>query len=152
MLFQRKSKPLLGLDISTSSVKLIEIAQSGNKYKVECFAAEPMPPNAITDKVIADVDAAGDAIRRVVKRSGSRTKHAAVAIGGASVITKTIPMPATLSDKELGEQIELQADQYIPFPLEEVSFDYEILGVSRNDPDMVEVLLAATRRDRKSVV
>ena len=85
MLFQRKSKPLLGLDISTSSVKLIEIAQSGKNYKVECFAAEPMPPNAITDKVIADVDAAGDAIRRVVKRSGSRTKHAAVAIGGASV-------------------------------------------------------------------
>ncbi|MEE8119651.1 MAG: pilus assembly protein PilM [Gammaproteobacteria bacterium] len=147
MLFQRKSKPLLGLDISTSSVKLIEIARSGDNYRVECFAAEPMPPNAITDKVIADVDAAGDAIRRVVKRSGSRTKHAAVAIGGASVITKTVPMPATLSDRELGEQIELQADQYIPFPLEEVSFDYEILGVSKNDPDMVEVLLAATRRE-----
>lgn len=147
MLFQRKAKTLLGLDISTSSVKLIELSKSGSTYKVESYAAEPMPPNAITDKVIADVDAAGDAVRKAVKRAGTRTKLAAVAIGGASVITKTVQMPAALSDNELGNQIELQADQYIPFPLEEVSFDYEIMGPSENDPEMVDVLLAATRRE-----
>ncbi|HWP94271.1 MAG TPA: pilus assembly protein PilM [Gammaproteobacteria bacterium] len=147
MLFTKKSRPLLGVDISTSSVKLIEIGRSGSTYKVECYAAEAMPPNAVTDKVITDVEACGEAIRKAVKRAGTRVKHAAVAIGGASVITKTISMPATLSDKELGEQIELQADQYIPFPLEEVAFDYEIVGPSPNDPDMVDVLLAATRRE-----
>lgn len=147
MLFKPKAKPKLGVDISTSSVKLIEISRSGNTYKVETYAAEPMPPNAIADKVIQDVEAVGDAIRKAAKRAGSRVKDAAVAIGGASVITKTIPMPASLSDQELGDQIELQADQYIPFPLEEVSFDYEILGASPNDPEMVDVLLAATRRE-----
>lgn len=147
MLFKPKAKPKLGVDLSTSSVKLIEISRSGDTYKVESYAAEPMPPNAIVDKVIQDVDAVGDAIRKAAKRAGSRIKDAAVAIGGASVITKTIPMPASLSDQELGDQIELQADQYIPFPLEEVSFDYEIMGASPHDPEMVDVLLAATRRE-----
>ncbi|MGD8378703.1 MAG: pilus assembly protein PilM [Gammaproteobacteria bacterium] len=147
MLFKRNAKPLLGLDISTSSIKLVELSESGGGYKVECFSAEPMPPNALTDKIIVDVDAVGDAVRRAVKRAGTRTKLAAVAIGGASVITKTVTMPASISDSELAEQIELQADQYIPFPLEEVSYDFEILGPSAQDPDMVEVLLAATRRE-----
>ena len=147
VLFKPKAKPKLGVDLSTSSVKLIEISRVGDTYKVETYAAEPMPPNAIVDKVIQDVEAVGDAIRRAAKRAGSRVKDAAVAIGGASVITKIIPMPASLPDQELGDQIELQADQYIPFPLEEVSFDYEILGPSNHDPEMVDVLLAATRRE-----
>ena len=147
MFFKSKAKPKLGIDISASSVKLIEISRSGNTYKVETYGAEATPPNAVTDKVISDPEAVGEAVRKAAKRAGSRVKDAAVAVGGASVITKTIPMPGSLSDKELGEQIELQADQYIPFPLEEVSFDYEILGPSQNDPDMVDVLLAATRRE-----
>jgi type IV pilus assembly protein PilM len=147
VLFNPQSKPLLGLDISTSSVKLIELSKNGNGYKVESYAAEPVPPNAITDKVVMDVDAAGDAVRRAVKRSGSRLKQAAVAIGGAAVITKTIPLPAALTDAELGEQIEMQADQYIPFPLDEVSYDYEIVGPSAQDTDMVDVLLVATRKE-----
>lgn len=147
MLLQRSKKPILGLDISTSSVKLIELSKSGDSYKVEAYAAEPMPPNAIADKVITDVEAVGDALRKAVKRSGTRAKLAAAAIGGASVITKTIQLPASLPDAEMGDQIEAQADQYIPFPLEEVSFDYELLGPSENDPEMVDVLLAATRRE-----
>ncbi|MDX1454821.1 MAG: pilus assembly protein PilM [Gammaproteobacteria bacterium] len=146
-MFKSKPKPKLGVDLSTSSVKLIELSRSGNSYKVETYAAEAMPPNAIADKVIQDPEAVGDAIRKAAKRAGSRVKDAAVAIGGASVITKTVPMPGTLSDKELGEQIENQADQYIPFPMEEVSFDYELLGPSPNDPEMVDVLLAATRKE-----
>lgn len=146
-LFAKKAKPMLGLDVSTSSVKLIEISQLGDTYRVESFAAEPMPANAVNDKVIVDVEAAHEAVRRCVKASGTNVKLAAVAVGGATVITKTLPMPAKLSDKELGEQIELQADQYIPFPLEEVAFDYEVAGVSTSDPEMVDVLLAATRRE-----
>ncbi|HEX6549710.1 MAG TPA: pilus assembly protein PilM [Gammaproteobacteria bacterium] len=146
MLFKRSSEPLLGIDISTSSVKLIELSKSGGNYRVESFAAEAMPANAITDKVIMDVEAVGNALRKAVKRANPTSKLAAVAIGG-QVMTKTIQMPITLSDKDLGEQIELQADQYISQPLEEVAFDYEILGASENDPDLVDVLLVAARRE-----
>jgi type IV pilus assembly protein PilM len=136
----------VGIDISTSSVKLIELAKSGKEYRVESFAAEAMPSNAITDKVIMDVDAAGEAVKKAVKKASPRTKYAAVAISG-QVMTKTIQMPAKLSDKELGEQIELQADQYISQPLEEVAFDYEIMGPSQTDSELVDVLLVAARRD-----
>lgn len=146
-LFAKKARPMLGLDISTSSVKLIEISAVGDTYRVESFAAEAMPPNAMNDKVIADVEATAEAIRKCVKASGTGVKRAAVAVGGASVITKMVPMPAKLSDKDLGAQIEMQADQYIPFPLEDVSFDYEVVGASANDPEMMDVLLAATRRE-----
>ncbi|MGH8280080.1 MAG: pilus assembly protein PilM [Gammaproteobacteria bacterium] len=145
-LFKRASKPLVGIDISTSSVKLIELSKTGGTYKVETFGAEAMPFNAITDKVIVDMDAVGDAVRKVVKRASPHTKQAAVAVGG-QVMTKTIQMPASLSDKDLGEQIELQADQYISQPLNEVAFDYEILGVSKQDPDLMDVLLVAARRE-----
>ena len=146
MLFRPSSPPLVGIDISTSSVKLIELAKSGKEYRVESFAAVAMPPNAITDKVIMDVDAAGEAVKKAVKKASPRTKYAAVAVSG-QVMTKTIQMPAKLSDKELGEQIELQADQYISQPLEEVAFDYEIMGPSQTDSELVDVLLVAARRD-----
>lgn len=145
--FGRKSKPVIGLDISSSAVKLVELEKHGNGFSLVCYAAEAMPVGAINEKTVVDIDATADAVRKAVKRSGSSVKHAAVAIGGASVITKVIPMPGNLGDSELGEQIELQADQYIPFPLEEVSYDYEVVGPSRNDPDMVDVLLAATRSE-----
>jgi len=146
VLFRPSSPPLLGIDISTSSVKLIELAKAGGSYRVESFAAEPMPANAITDKVIMDVDGVGDAVRKAVKHASPKSKYAAVALSG-QVMTKTIQMPAKLSDKDLGEQIELQADQYISQPIEEVAFDYEIVGPAQNDPDLMDVLLVAARRE-----
>jgi type IV pilus assembly protein PilM len=138
---------LLGLDVTTSSVKLIELAESGKGYRVESFAAEPTPANAINDKAIVDAEAVGEAIRRAVKRSGTKTREAAVAISGDAAITKVIQMPKQLSDADLEGQVELQADQYIPFPMEEVSFDFETIGESERDPDMVDVLLVATRTE-----
>ncbi|WP_455216732.1 pilus assembly protein PilM [Kaarinaea lacus] len=146
-LFASKKPPLVGLDISSTSVKLLELSQSGNGYRVEAFAAEPLPPNSVVEKNIADVEAVGEAIRRVAKRSGSRTKNAAVAVAGSSVITKVITMPASLSVDEMESQIELEADQYIPYSLEEVNMDFEILGPSDNNPDTVDVLLAASRSE-----
>jgi type IV pilus assembly protein PilM len=146
VLLRPSSPPLLGIDISTSSVKLIELAKTGGSYRVESFAAEPMPANAITDKVIMDVDGVGEAVRKAVKHANPKSKYAAVALSG-QVMTKTIQMPAKLSDKDLGEQIELQADQYISQPIEEVAFDYEIVGPSQNDPDLMDVLLVAARRE-----
>ncbi|HMB72038.1 MAG TPA: pilus assembly protein PilM [Gammaproteobacteria bacterium] len=147
MFGSNRKRPLLGLDVTTSSVKLIELAETGRGYRVESFAAEPTPANAINDKAIVDAEAVGEAIRRAVKRSGSKTREAAVAISGDAAITKVIQMPRNLSEADLEGQVELQADQYIPFPMEEVSFDFETIGESERDPDMVDVLLVATRTE-----
>jgi type IV pilus assembly protein PilM len=114
---------------------------------VESYAAEPTPPNAINEKAIVDAEAVGEAVRRAVKRSGTRSKEAAVAISGDAAITKVIQMPGNISAQEMEGQVELQADQYIPFPMEEVSFDFEIVGPSERDPDMQDVLLVATRSE-----
>ena len=147
MLGKRAKKTLLGLDITTSSVKLIELTVSGRSYRVETYAAEPTPPNAINEKAIVDADAVGEAIRRAVKRSGSKAKEVAIAISGDAAITKVIQMPGNLTANELEGQVEVQADQYIPFPMEEVSFDFEVVGPTERDPDMVDVLLVATRTE-----
>lgn len=147
MLFTAAQRPLLGLDITTSSVKLIELAKSGDSYRVESYAAEPTPVNSINEKAIVDVEAVGEAVRRAVKRSGAKSRLGAVAISGDAAITKVIQMPKTLKDAELEGQVELQADQYIPFPMEEVSFDFEVIGPSDKDPDMMDVLLVATRTE-----
>lgn len=147
MLFKSNARPLIGLDITTSSVKLIELSMSGGQYRVESYAAEATPPNSINEKAIVDANAVGDAIKRAVKRSGARAKEAAVAISGDAAITKVIQMPRTLSEAELEGQVEMQADQYIPFPMEEVSFDFEVIGPSEKDPDMLDVLLVATRTE-----
>ena len=143
----RAKKSLLGLDITTSSVKLIELTESGRGYRVESYAAEPTPPNAINEKAIVDAEAVGEAIRRAVKRSGTKTKDVAIAISGDAAITKVIQMPSNLSERDLEGQVELQADQYIPFPMEEVSFDFEVVGPSERDPEMLDVLLVATRTE-----
>lgn len=150
-LFKSKQVPLLGLDISSTAVKLLELSRSGNRYKVESYAVDPLPLNSVVEKNITDVDAVGEAIRRAVKRSGTRTKNAAVAVAGSAVITKVISMPSSLSDDEMASQIELEADQYIPYPLEEVNLDFEVLGASERDTDRVDVLLAASRSENVDV-
>ncbi len=151
-LFLKGKKPaLLGLDISTTAVKLLELSRSGGRYRVESYAVEPLPPNSVVEKNISDVEAVGEAIRRAVKRSGTRLKHAAAAVAGSAVITKVISMQAALSDLDMESQIELEADQYIPYPLDEVNLDFEVLGPSEGDPERVEVLLAASRRENVEV-
>jgi type IV pilus assembly protein PilM len=142
-----RHRPLVGLDITTSSIKLIELAESGGQYRVEAYAAEPTPHNAVNEKAIVDANAVGEAIRRAVKRSGVRSKECAVAISGDAVITKSIPMPNALPDAELEQQVEMQADQYIPFPMEEVSYDFQVMGPSEKDPETMDVLLVATRTE-----
>ncbi len=145
--FGKRYRPLLGLDITTSSVKLIELTMSGGQYRVESYAAEPTPHNAINEKAIVDAEAVGEAIRRAVKRSGAKSRLAAIAISGDAAITKVIQMPKNLGENELEGQVEMQADQYIPFPMEEVSYDYQVVGPSEKDPDMLDVLLVATRTE-----
>jgi type IV pilus assembly protein PilM len=146
-MFASRSKPLAGLDITTSSIKLIELVPNGRGYRVECYSAEPSPPNSITEKSIIDADAVGEAVRRAVKRSSTKASEVAIAISGDAAITKVIQMPRTLNENDLEAQVEIQADQYIPFPMEEVSFDFQVIGESPSDPDMVDVLLVATRTE-----
>lgn len=147
----RRNPPLLGLDISTTAVKLLELSKSGDRYRVESYAVEPLPANSVVEKNITDVQAVGDAIKRAVKRSGSRVKHAAAAVAGSAVITKIISMEAKLSPDEMESQIQLEADQYIPYPLDEVNLDFEVIGPSPDDPERVDVLLAASRRENVDV-
>jgi type IV pilus assembly protein PilM len=142
---------LLGVDISSTSVKLIELSRSGARYKVEAYGVEPLPPNSVVEKNITDVEMVGEAVRRAVKKSGSRTKTGAVAVAGSAVITKIISMPANLNEEEMESQIQLEADQYIPYPLEEISLDFEKLGQTERDPDRVDVLLAASRSENVDV-
>ncbi len=145
--FKTKSTPVLGIDISATAIKLLELSRSGSKYRVESYSVEPLPANSVVDKNISDANAVGEAIGRAVKKSGTRTRHAAAAVAGSAVITKLITMPANLSDDDMDNQIRVEADQYIPFPLEEVSLDFEVLGPSQSNPDQVDVLLAASRSD-----
>ena len=149
--FGRKTKPLLGIDISSTSIKLIELSEAVGAtsalYRVEAFAVEPLPSSAVVEKKIADLDAVGQGIQRAVARSGTKAKRAAVAVSGSAVITKVIPMTASLSDAEMEMQIQLEADQYIPYPLEEVNIDFDVLGPTKGNTEMVDVLLAASRRE-----
>jgi len=149
--FKKKSAPVVGIDISATAIKLLELSRSGSRYRVESYAVEPLPPNSVVEKNITDIDAVGEAIGRALKKSGSKTKFSAAAVAGSSVITKIINMPANLSDNDLENQIHVEADQYIPFPLEEVAMDFEVQGPSADNADRVDVLLAASRSDNVDV-
>ena len=150
-LFSSGKAPLVGVDISSTAVKLLQLSQSGGRYRVEHYAVEPLPPNAVVEKNIVEVEAVGEAIKRALARSGSRVKGAAAAVAGSAVITKIVPMQSGLSDEEMEDQVQVDASQYIPYPIEEVSLDFEVLGPVKDSPDMVQVLLAASRTENVDV-
>ncbi len=147
LLGKRKQTPLLGIDISSTTVKLLELSRSGDKYRVESYAVSSLPQDAVVEKAINDVDAVANAIRNVVAQSRTKLKTVSAAVAGSAVITKTIDMPSGLSEDEMETQLTLEADQYIPYPLEEVALDFEIQGPAEDRDNMVEVLLAACRRE-----
>jgi len=149
-LFKKKSNMLLGIDISSTSVKLIELSRSGGRYKVEAYAVEPLPPNAVVEKNIAELEVVGQVITRLIAKSRTTLKQAAVAVSGSAVITKQIQMESGLSDDELETQLKIEADQYIPYPIEEVAIDFEVLGPS-GVAGRDNVLLAACRKENVEV-
>ena len=124
----RKKQSLVGIDISSAAVKLLEFSKSGSRYKVENYGVAPLPQDVVVDRNIADINVLSEALKAVVKQSGTKVKNAAVAVAGSSVITKVISMPADLNDKEMEEQIEIEADQYIPYSLDEVNLDFTVQG------------------------
>lgn len=150
-LFSKKANSLLGIDISSTSVKLLELSRSGGRFRVEAYAVEPLPANAVVEKNIAELEGVGQALSRVLVKAKTNTKGVAVAVAGSAVITKTIEMDAGLSDDEMENQLKVEADQYIPYPLEEVAIDFEVQGYSVRNPERVEVLLAACRKENVEV-
>ena len=148
-LFNRSEPPLLGLDISSSSVKLVELSRdkAGNLVLDRC-AIEPLERGWITDGNVEKFDEVAEAVRRLVKKSGTRTKNVAMALPASAVITKKIILPGGLSESELEVQVESEANQYIPFSLDEVSLDFCVVGPSATSVGDVEVLIAASRKEK----
>jgi type IV pilus assembly protein PilM len=148
-LFQPKAPPLFGLDISSSSVKMLEIVDAGKAaYRVERYSIEPLARDAVVDGNINNLEAVAEAVKRAHKRLGTRTKHVAMAVPTGAVISKKILVAAGLPEAELELQVETEANQYIPFALEEVNLDFQSLGPSPNNPEEQEVLIAATRKEK----
>jgi type IV pilus assembly protein PilM len=148
-LFGQSSPPMLGLDISTSGVRLVELADAGkNQLRLERYASEALPRGAVVDGNIENIEQVSEAVRRVWKKSGTRVKLIALGMPPASVITKKIILPAGLSEDQLEVQVESEASQYIPFALDEVSLDFDVLGQAANSPDDIEVMLAAARKEK----
>ncbi|MAM87770.1 pilus assembly protein PilM [Allohahella sp. A8] len=146
-LFGKKKQAVLGVDISSTSVKVLELSQQGTRFRVDSYAVEPLPANAVVEKNINDAEAVGAVVARVVDKSRSGARHAAVAVAGSAVITKVIQMSGNLREQDLESQIQLEADQYIPYPLDEVSLDFEIQGPNAQNAEMNDVLLAACRKE-----
>jgi type IV pilus assembly protein PilM len=148
-LFTAAAPPLFGLDISSSSVKMLELVDAGKGgYRVERYAIEPLARDSVVDGNINNLEAVGEAVKRAYQRMGTRTKHVAMAVPSGAVISKKIIVSAALREEELEVQVESEANQYIPFALEEVNLDFQILGPSPANPEEQEVLIAATRKEK----
>ncbi len=148
-LLNPKARPLLGLDISSSAVKLVELTANGRDgYRVERYAIEVLPKDAVSDGNIANLDAVVEAVKRAWKRLGTSTRNVAMALPASAVITKKIIVPAGLREEDLEIQVETEANQYIPFSIDDVNLDYQVLGPAPSVPDEVEVLIAASKKER----
>lgn len=148
-LFKKDSQGLLGIDIGSSSVKLLELDSSdlNGTQRIKRFAVVPLPSGAVDGKRIVEQDVVADALRSAVSQSGASTNRVAVAVSGVTVITKVLQMPSGLDDNELESMVEFEADQQIPQPLDEIRYDYEILGPTKQNPELDDVLLVASRGD-----
>lgn len=147
--FTTKSPPMLGLDIGTTSVKFVEISEVGKgQYRVEHYVVEPLPKDVVKEGDVVNAEEVAEVLQSAWKQMGTRVKHVVMALPAAAVITKKVLLPANLSGVELETQVESEANQVIPFPLDEVNLDFQILGPSPGSPNDVEVLIAAARKEK----
>jgi len=144
---KRKPTQMLGVDISSTTVKLIELSTSGERLRVESYAVISLPQDAVVEKNISNIEEVANGVRNVHAQARTKNKLVVAAVAGSSVITKILSMPAGLKDDDLETQLTLEADQYIPYPLDEVAIDFEEQGPTSGRDDMVDVLLAACRRE-----
>ena len=145
----KKNAPLIGIDVSSSGIKLVELSKTkNNEFCLEHFATEPIPRGALSDGSVENMEQVADAIRRALMKSGTRTKRVALGMPSSAVITKKILLPSGLSEESLEMQVESEASQYIPFALDEVILDFCVIGPAANSPEDVEVMLAASRKEK----
>lgn len=148
-IFNPKARSLIGLDISSSAVKMVELGSDGKSgYRVERYAVEVLPRDGVADGNIVNLEATAEAVRRAWKRLATSTRSVAIALPTSHVITKKIIVAAGLREQELELQVESEANQYIPFALEEVNLDFQIAGPAPSSPDEIEVLIAASRKEK----
>jgi type IV pilus assembly protein PilM len=148
-IFKPKPPPLIGVDLSSSSIKMLELSEAGRgRYRVERYAIEPLPKDCISDGNINKLEAVTEALKRCHKRLGTHVRNLALALPNAAVISKKILVPAGQTEEELEIQVETEANQYIPFSLDEVNLDFQVLGPAPNNPDDMEVLIAASRKEK----
>jgi len=144
-----KDPPLIGLDISSSAIKMVEIDTAGKgMYRVERYIIEPLPKDLVVDGNITNLDAVSETLKVCWKRMGTRIKNVAMALPAAAVITKKVILPGNQRMEDMELQVQSEANQYIPFTLEEVNLDFQVLGPAPNSPDEVEVLIAASRKEK----
>jgi type IV pilus assembly protein PilM len=144
-----KKKPIVGLDIGSSSVKAVELKPAGKGFRVAAFGIEPVPPDSIVDGAIIDASAVADAVRRVFEANAFKTKEVAASLSGNAVIVKKISLPV-MTEHELAESIYWEAEQYIPFDIQDVNLDYQILdpGTGPDSKGTMEVLLVAAKKEK----
>jgi type IV pilus assembly protein PilM len=148
-IFKPKAPPLFGMDISSSAVKMVELADAGKGgYRVDRYAIEALAKDSVIDGNIANLETVAETVRRCWKKLATRTKNVAIALPTAAVITKKIIVPAGLREEELEFQVEGEANQYIPFALDEVNLDFQVVGPAPSSPEEVEVLIAASRKEK----
>lgn len=144
--FNRTKNASLGIDISGTTIKLLELIRTGNSYQVARFSIVSLPHDSASQKKISTTVIA-DGIKRALKEAGSSLKQAVVAVTESAIMTKTISLPASLTDDEMEEELIMTADQYLPYSLDDLNFDFEVHGINKNNPEMVDVLLVASRRE-----
>jgi type IV pilus assembly protein PilM len=142
-----RSKSLVGLDIGSSAIKAVELKPAGKGYKVAAYGSEPVPPDSIVDGAIIDGAAVVDAIRRVFEGRGIKTRDVAASLSGNAVIVKKISLP-TMTEAELQESIYWEAEQYIPFDIQDVNLDYQIVESGGSGKSTMDVLLVAAKKEK----
>ncbi|MBO9469699.1 type IV pilus assembly protein PilM [Endozoicomonas sp. G2_2] len=145
--FKSRTRPFLGVDISSTRIKLLELDGKPGAYRVLSYASEALPAEAVADDQVINPEAVAATMSRALERAGTRTRDAAIAVSGPTVISKIIDMPADLSDEDMEQQIGFDAEQYIPHAIEEVNLDFQALERDPNNPDVNRVLLVACRRE-----
>ncbi len=144
-----KSKSVVGLDIGSSAVKAVELRQNGKGFKVVALAIEPVPPDTIVDGAIMDGGAVAGAIKRIFENKAFKTKDVAASLSGNAVIVKKISLPV-MTESELADSIQWEAEQYIPFDIQDVNLDYQVLddGAGAKSNGAMEVLLVAAKKEK----
>jgi type IV pilus assembly protein PilM len=146
----RKAKAIVGLDIGSSAVKAVELKPTGKTYRVCAYGSEPVPADSIVDGAIIDAGAVADAIRRVFDGNKAfKAKDVCASLSGNAVIVKKITLPV-MTESELAESIYWEAEQYIPFDIQDVNLDYQILdpGTGAESRGSMDVLLVAAKKEK----